>query len=230
MRDKKKVVSEKTPEQAELEKHVDAMMDPKRPDEVQEKPAASSAAKPPEPAITAVTIPADDAPTTAPQLSSRLRKQITINDASAKPLSIDKLDELTRSITESDKPKKSKKSADKTKAPAKPEVTEEPETSEPAETDETAPEADITENSMELNDAQTDKAVDDIVAYEGDVMLAVADSTAEAHNRQFAEAEPEKRHLFSTVMWTLVALVTILIIALSVLLVMGDSLANKLGI
>ncbi len=83
---------------------------------------------------------------------------------------------------------------------------------------------------MMLDDAETDKAVDDIVAYESDVMLAVADSTAEAHSRESSLPEPKKRGLFSTIIWTLVALLAILIVALSVLLVMGDNLATKLGI
>ncbi len=112
MRDKKKTTSGKTPEQEALEKHVDAMMDPKQPDEaVESVPAPTPAAKNPEPAITAVAVPADNAPKTAPKLG----KQISVADAPAKPLSIDKLDELTKSITESETPEKSKKSAKKTK-------------------------------------------------------------------------------------------------------------------
>lgn len=205
MRDKKKAKSEKSPDQEALEKHVDAMMDPKQPDE---------------PAISAVTAPVSEGPTTAPQLSAKLRKQIAVTEAPSKPLSIDKLDELAKSITEPDKPKKSKKSKKNNGPPKEPQVPDVPE--EPA--------PDIAENSMKLDDVQTDEAVDDIVAYEGDVMLAVADSTAEAHNRQFAEAEPEHHHLFSDVMWALVALVAVLIVILSALLVMGDSLANKLGL
>ncbi len=188
MHDKKKATTEKTPEQEALEKHVDAMMDPKQPDE--DTPAAA---------------PADDAPKTAPTLS--------------KPLSIDKLDEVVESIAESETPKKSKKSKVKDETPKEPEVPEEPEA------------ADIAENDTGLDDTETNKAVDDIVAYESDVMLAVADSTAEAHNKEFEQqAKPKKHPVFSTIVWTFIALAAILIIVLAVLLVMGDSLAGKLGL
>ena len=215
MHNKKKSESKKTPEQEALEKHVDAMMDPKQPDEAPAKSAPAPSLEKAEPKITAVTIPAGDAPTTAPELSKP--HKITISDETTQPLLIDKIDELTKSITEADTKKKSKKDTAKSKPKAE-EVPEAPE------------EADITENSMELDDVQTDKAVDDILAYESDVVLAVADSTAEEHNREVSASEPKKRHVFSTLFWTLITLVVILIIALTVLLVMGDSLADKLGL
>ena len=227
MLDKKKSESKKTPEQEALERHVDAMMDPKQPDEV-------PTGKVPEPAVANPKITAVAAPvspdaqiaTTAPQLSPKLRKQIAVAGTPAKPLSIDKLDELTKSITEAETPKKSKKFA-KSKAQEEPE-TEEPAPEEPALE---AAEDDIAEQSTDLEDTQTDKAVDDIMAYESDVMLAVADSTAEERSRQ-AEVTPEhKGHpVVSMIFWSVVALVVILIIALSVLLFMGDSLTSKLGL
>jgi hypothetical protein len=237
MRDKKKTEPEKSPEQEALEKRVDAMMDPKKPDipmaEITPKPAATK----PKPAIQAVTSPVPDGPTTAPQLP-KPGKKITITDTPNKPLSIDKLDELAASIVDSKSKKHGKlaqpkaaapKTQDKSQEPEKEEeseLPEEPET-EPAEI---AMEDDITEQSAELEDPQTDKAVDDIVAYEGDVILAVADSTAAEHNREFADSEPREHHVFSVLIWTLVALVAILAIALTALLVMGDSLADKLGL
>jgi len=205
MRDKKKTKSKKTPEQEALEKHVDAMMDPERAD----------AADKPEPKIAAVAAPIADGPTTAPQLSAKLRKQVAITDA-AKPLSIDKLDELTEQITESDTSRKSKKTDEKPEEP-------------PAQL-ETAPEEDPTEQSTELDDDRTDEAVDDIVAYEGDVMLAVADSTAAERNRQLAAEKPKGHPVFSMLVWTLIAGVAILIVALCALLFMGDNLADKLGL
>jgi hypothetical protein len=237
MRNKKKTEPEKTPEQEELEKRVDAMMDPRQPDnptaEITPKPAAAK----PEPVIQAVASPIADGPTTAPQLP-KPDKKITINDASNEPLSIDKLDELAASIvgSKSKKPgKKAKAKAASPKAQDKPpaagetEEPDQPETGAP-ELEEAVSEDDIAEQSTELEDPQTDKAVDDIVAYEGDVMLAVADSTAAEHNREFEDSEPREHHVFSTLFWTLVALVAILIAALTALLIMGDSLANKLGL
>jgi cobalamin biosynthesis Mg chelatase CobN len=219
MRDKKKATPEKTPEQEALEKRVDAMMDPKRPDEPIENELAPPA-EDPEPTVTAVSPPAADPPTTAttaPQLSPKLRKQIAVTEVPAQPLSIDKLDELTKSITESDTPKKTKKSADKSEKPDKQEESDEQEN--------------ITEQSTDLDDAQTDEAVEDIVAYEGDVMLAVADSTAEERNRQAEEPSAQKGHpVFSVIIWVLVAAVVMLIIALCALLLLGDNLAAKLGL
>lgn len=58
-------------------------------------------------------------------------------------------------------------------------------------------------------------------------MLAVADSTAAEHSQNFRKNR-RKTPVFSTLLWTLVALAVILIIALIALLLMGDSLANKL--
>jgi hypothetical protein len=222
MRDKKKSEPKKTPEQEALERHVDAMMDPEQPDEaptaLAPKPAATGTPK-----ITAVAAPAAEPTKTAPQLSPNLRKQITVTDASTKPLSIDKLDELAEQITKSETPKKkSKKSTTKTETPEEPEEAPAPETE---------PE-DITEQSTDLDDTRTDEAVQNIVAYEGDVMLAVADSTAEERNRQAgAVADEHRGHpIFSTIFWTLIALVAILIIALGALLFMGDSVTSKLGL
>lgn len=214
MRDKKKSQAKKTSEQEALEKHVDAIMDPKQPD--------TPAAKKPEPAISAAAAPVAQSTPTAPQLSPKLRKQVDVAGESGKPLSIDKLDELTEQITKSAKSKK----------PKKPEKETGLETAvEPAEPEESPAPADITEESAGLDDPQTDKAVDDIVAYEGDVMLAVADSTAEEHNRQIAEQTKPKGHpALAVIFWIFIAIAVFIIIALGVLLVMGDNLANKLGI
>lgn len=205
MRDKKKSDPKKTAEQEALEKHVDAMMDPKHPDE----PVTADVPEPIRQAGKSET----ESFKTAPQLSSKLRKQIGVSDVPSKPLKIDKLDELTESITG-------------TKASEKSETEEKPEKTETEQ-----PEPDDIPEDDGLDDAQTDKAVDDITAYESDVILAVADSTAEARNRESGTAEePEKHHIFSTLFWTLVAIIVILVIGLCVLLVMGDSLTSKLGI
>lgn len=222
MRDKKQKQSAKTPEQEALEKHVDDMMNPGR-SEPRDDPAAQPAASD-ETTISAVTTPVQDEPGTAPQLSPKLRKQIAVSDASAEPLKIDKLDELTEKIA-AEKPAK-KKPAKKT-ATAKPPPTEQEQAAEPAPPEQ----PDITENGNDLDDAETDKAVDDIVAYEGDVMLAVADSTAAEHNREVQDQNAPKGHpVLSTLLWTMVAACVILIIVLVVLLVMGDSVASRLGL
>lgn len=240
MRHKNKPQSDKTSEREALEKHVDAMMDPKLPDPPADGPNLAAAFS------SAPTIASSDAqlldiaaitaepsapplPTaepstdtrTAPQLSPKLRKQITVNDTPTKPLSIDKLDELTKQITAEDDTKKSKKPK-KNKAAAEP--ADQPETVE-------ADNQELGESSTDLNDKRTDEAVDDIMAYESDVMLAVADSTAEARNQETISDTPHKKHhALSTFFWGLITFVVLLIIVLGVLLVMGDSLTSKLGI
>lgn len=219
MRDKKKTRPEKTSEQEALEKRVDAMMDPKKPDETipETKPPAKAGTVP----------PADvQSVTTAPQLSSKLRKKITVSGVPTEPLSIDKLDELTESIAASESEDKPKTKPAPKKVAPKPEADEQ----EPEKTDEPLAGNDPTDKSTDLDDAQTDKAVEDIVAYESDVMLAVADSTAEAHSRELAVPEHKPHRMFSTFMWTIVALVVVLAIGLCILLVMGDSLSSKLGL
>ena len=217
MRNKKKSKREKTPEREALEKHVDAMMDPKHPD----GPEPAAAETPEVPAIKAVSPPVDaEAPKTAPALSPKLRKQIAV-DHGDEPLSIDNLDEQIKNITEAKPAKKPKKAA-------KPEKSEE--TEEPEEAPEPEEQANVTDEGLDLDDAETDKAVDDIVAYEGDVVLAVADSTAAERNREVLASRPKGHPILATFFWTLIALVAILIIALGALLAMGDSIADKLGL
>jgi hypothetical protein len=225
MRDQGKKQAKKTPEQEALERRVDEMMDPKRSGSAADeaKPAAvESKVK-----ISAVAAPVPDAPGTAPQLSPKLRKQIAVTDTAPEPLKIDKLDELTEQIT-AKKPVK-KKAARKPPA-EKPAAEEAPAPVAGAEAP--APDQpDVTGQSTDFDDTETDKAVDDIVAYEGDVMLAVADSTAEEHNREVQSENAPKGHpVFSTFVWTVIAACVILIIVLVLLLVMGDSLATKLGL
>jgi hypothetical protein len=229
MRDKKKSGRKKTPEQEALEKHVDAMMDPKLPDEA---PTASIPETPVEdPIIKAVMAPAEpsdtDTPKTAPTLAARKSgKKIAVSDAAAEPLKIDNLDEQIKSMADPDDAKKPKKPSKSKAKPAKEESEAEEASGEARPEDE----EDIADQGMDLDDAETDKAVDEIVAYEGDVMLAVADSTAAERNREFQTQEAKGHPILSTFVWTLVTLMVVLIIALIVLLVMGDNLAGKLGL
>jgi hypothetical protein len=193
MRNKKKASSQKTAEQEALERRVDAMMDPKKPDETPAAAIPSAAAE------KAKTPKASKVTKTAPQLSAKLRKQIGVDDAPAKPLSINKLDEPTESAATPTKP-------------ADP-----------------PPQDGITEQT-DLDDSRTDEAVDDIVSYEGDVMLAIADSTVAERNRQAGEtSEPKRAHgAFSAIIWTLVFLIAVTAVILSVLLVTGGNLPGPL--
>ena len=204
MRIGKKDKPKKTPEQKELERRVDAMMNPGLPD-YSDGTDAPPAAEPEKPAIERLSIKPSKAAKTAPELPTAAKK-ITVSDANAdaentaaKPLSIDKLDQLTKEIVGNDK-----QNDDKTAA-----KTDEGE-------EEPGP-------SMDLDDVRTDEAVDDIVAHEGDIMLAVADATAAKRSRKAGESAG-KSHGLSNFIWFLVALAAVLAIAISVLMATGGNL------
>jgi cobalamin biosynthesis Mg chelatase CobN len=196
------------------------MMDPKLPDE----PAAAVALTADEPTADDPAGVTPSAPT-APQLSAKLRKQAGIADDPAKPIHIKKLDELAETASNSEETDEDRTS--ETESEEEPEQSEEQSTPE-----EELPEGqdDADDQSTDLDNEQTDKAVDDIVAYEGDVMLAVADSTAEARNEELSEPESRGHPVLSTIFWVIIALLAILIVLLLVLMIMGDSLADKLGL
>ncbi len=197
----KKDEPEKSPEREALERQVDAMMDPKLPDGA----ASDTSALNVPPSALAIEQPAPKPAKkaglakTAPELPSA-GKKIPVSDASAKPLSIDKLDQLTERIVAGDKE-------------PEPLATTEPE------------EPDITEQSADLDNSRTDEAVDDIVAHEGDVMLAVADAKVAERERQAETASGKKKSHggFRVVFWFLIALMALLAIAISVLVVTGGN-------
>lgn len=235
MRISKKDEPDETPEQEELVRQVDAMMDPKLPDQhedVPKPPDAPQKSEQPEPPekpepVKVKTSRSAPAVKTAPELPSAGKKieVSAVPAAAAKPLSIDKLDQLTKSIaSEDDTAEKAPNEHDDDDHgpgvaggqgdddPAK----KDPETSGAV----TGPDLDA--QSTDLDDARTDSAVDDIVAHEGDVMLAVADATAAERNRE--SAVPERSHGLSNLVWFLVALLAALAIAISVLVITGGSL------
>lgn len=216
MRDKKEK-NEKTPEREALERQVDAMMDPKRPDPVPAPSAEPGLVPPAEPAAAPAPIAADMDNTeslpsakTAPELSPRLRKKIPVDhdseepdepalkpasaSVSAPPLSIDELDKIAGKI-EPDKP---------------------------AEPEDPAPEAsekDGTELSTDLDDSQTEKAVDDIVAREGDVMLALQDAATGKAKKTNPKSSPHgwkaKLRALLRNKWTWVIVAVLLIVLFS---------------
>ncbi len=203
----KKDKDEKSDKRKTLEEQVDAMLDPKRADE--------SGKKPTKPKVNAVSTAAEPA-STAPELSNDLRKKIGIGDADTKPLSIDKLDEITSKISAPG----GDEAQEESKTKVKPE--------EPAETSgdaEPAPQQDLDEGAADLDDARTDEAVDDIVSHEGDVMLAVEDATRKKLNPELAAPKAKHKkgehHILATIMWTLVAFVTIVAVLFLILLITG---------
>jgi hypothetical protein len=229
--DKKKDEPAKTPEQEALERHVDAMMDPRLPD-----PSDGPGETPPKvpepapPAVERLAIrPAKSAKTakTAPELPTAARK-ITVSDASAEPLSIDKLDQLAESIVAKDKDKSDEKPAPKPDKKPKPKPEPEPEPGSedagPDAADTATPEEDDLAEP-DIDDARTDEAVDDIVAHEGDVVLAVADATAAERNREAERMTDKKSHKgLSAFFWFLVALMAALAIVITVLMMTGGNL------
>ncbi|MGH7192155.1 MAG: hypothetical protein ACREJM_01320 [Candidatus Saccharimonadales bacterium] len=151
----------------------------------------------------------DEAVKTAPQLSPKLRKQADV-DEDSKPEA---------------EPTKSKKSAAEAETQAEfASKTGTGTSSEPARAD------DPIEQSADLDDARTDEAVKDIVSYEGDVMLAVADSTAEARNREAGVSEDEDegggRRWLSAIIWTLVIFIVIVAVVFFALLVTGGNVTG----
>jgi hypothetical protein len=73
---------------------------------------------------------------------------------------------------------------------------------------------------IQIDDAASDAAVDDIVAHEGDTVLEVDDASSE----QAVQApQPKKKLHHHPVFWTLVTLVALTAIAAAVLLVSGGN-------
>lgn len=214
---KRKNESKKSPEQQALEARVDAMMDPKRSDaetstEVSEPPKKPPKSSTPPPAAADVK--------TAPRLSATLRKQITVADAGDKPAA----EEPPK------KPVKQAKTAPKNEATEEP--APEPAEEKPAEAEqsEIAETEDATMQSTDIDDEGVDEAVDDIVRYEGDVMLAVADATADERSREAQEVVRQGHsaghRVFSVTLWTLVFLVAIIAVVFFVLLVTGANVSG----
>lgn len=238
MRDnKKKDEPEKTPEQEALERHVDAMMDPKLPDPTDDGPGETPSKEPepasPPPAIERLTIrppKSAKAAKTAPELPTAARK-ITVSDASAKPLSIDKLDQLAESIVAKDKDKPDEKPGSKPKPDEMPKPGAEDDLADDSanapdkEEDAAQEEDDIAEPGIDIDDERTDEAVDDIVAHEGDVMLAVADATAAERNREAEKMTGKKSHKgLAAFFWFLVAVMAAMAIVITVLMMTGGNL------
>jgi hypothetical protein len=194
---------------SDLEKQVDDMLDPKR-------PADRESRAEPEPDIP-VEVPGDHKPKvrsvsspaqarTAPRLSDDLRKKIGIKEADTKPLSIDKLDEIT--VKAADSSKEESDEDDKDDVPPK----------------------DFDEGSTDLDDARTDEAVEDIVSHEGDVMLAVEDATRKKNNPGLDHPTEKKKgghRLLATIMWTLVTFLAIIAVLFLVLLVTGGDVTGS---
>lgn len=218
----KKDKDERSGKQKALEEQIDAMLDPKRPagSAAPDSPAAEVSDKE-LPKVNAVSTAAEPAGT-APALSDDLRKKIGVSKADTKPLSIDKLDEITGKISDSDKSDDKAKPKEK----EKPEADDGPNSpAKPAADDKPAPQKDLDEDTAGLDDARTDEAVDDIVSHEGDVMLAVEDATRKEHNPQLAAPKDKHKknghHILATVMWTLVVFISIIAVLLLVLLITG---------
>lgn len=83
--------------------------------------------------------------------------------------------------------------------------------------------------SVDLDDARTDEAVNDIVSYEGDVMLAVSDATADERTRKAEEATGKSKKSggwLSAIFWTFVIFIVIVAVALAVLFASGGKVTG----
>lgn len=143
---------------------------------------------------------------TAPQLTPELRKKIGVTDA----------DEPEAA------PAKPKSAAKKSAPAAK------KDSAKTAVPDEPASDEDLMKRSADLEDDRTDEAVKDIVSYEGDVMLAVADSTAEARNQGVEDSDEEDkgRGFFSIVMWTLIIFIVIVAVVAVAVFATGTNVSG----
>jgi hypothetical protein len=189
MAKKKSDQPEAPPEEQELVRRVDAMMSVEKPLEkaLPEPPAPDK-----EPAIE---------PPTAPQLPPKLLKTIGASK-SAKAKKAPKASSAPEAIVPS-----AADTVDSDDPPPerilKLHVSEDTASAEPADTADEPTAADPIPLQDPLEDTETDKAVDDIVANEADLQLAVDDATA---RRRTAEAEAQnQRGLLATIFtsfWT----------------------------
>lgn len=206
MRNKKSKDNDKTPEQQALERRVDEMMD------VEFDPSKQTVENAPQ-------VPKDSQPMTAPVLPKDLQKNLPPDPAPkielvaapvepakpVEPLKIDKLDEMTAEV------EAEQEAVDEPQVEASmPEATEEVETDNDQ----------ALEDSTNLDDVATDKAVDEIEAGESDTVLAVADAK---QAKKVATPKPKvgpasegkfKRLLRSKWTWIILGLLLIAVFAL----------------
>ncbi|HVX57704.1 MAG TPA: hypothetical protein VHA37_08295 [Candidatus Saccharimonadales bacterium] len=145
---------------------------------------------------------------TAPPLPTKLRKQITVTGGDDEP-----------QPKKSEEPKKTEESA------PEPEPDDKPET---YEVEEAAPAAaapdEFMGQSIDLDDELTDEAVTDIVAHEGDVVLAVADATAAERNQELLGTDTQEstgHSAFAKIFWSLIFILAVISIIVFYLLVTG---------
>ena len=206
-----------------LEAKVDAMMDPRpaakaqpptdvavSPDDLKQQIAANIGLSPEQPTETSVAIQSVATPlaTTAPELPGAAPK------SKAKP------------------PKQTKVIEPKPDEPKAEPVSTVPETEAAETVSEQAPESDtelVTESKVdvepkvELEGAELDAAVDDIVVEEADTVLAVEDARR-GHKVREAEAATKPKHQVVSVLWTalLIALLIGIIASLAVVVLYGS--------
>ncbi len=169
MRHKKTIEPEKSAEEEALKARVDAMMDARRADNAVSPGAEVSISKKSPAETEAAEVSPKEQPS-APPLPGKLLKQLPVEEKIPEPqkpyiipasnLSIDKLDELTKGIGNAGK---SVESPVSTPAETAAELDHDDDIEAKTKTD-------------EFNDLATDNAVDDIVAKEGDIVLAAEDT------------------------------------------------------
>ncbi len=169
MRNKKTVEPKESTEEEALKERVDAMMDARRAGHAADSATSTTIGKKSSNGAEETEVHYKNQPS-APPLPGKLLKQLPVEEETPEPekpyiiptssLSIDKLDELTESITSSETSPKSNMSA-ALETTAKPNH-----------------EYDV-DVKTEFDDSATDKAIDDIVAKEGDIVLAAEDASVQ---------------------------------------------------
>lgn len=233
MLNKKSKDPEKSPQEQALEQQVEAMMNPELPNpgkETLSTGVATSAGAEPAAKLAAstdgtATPAARPQVKTAPPLAAPLRKQIPVSNAGVlptAPLKIEGLDAVAGSVPASE----DTVAADPTDIPTPEDSTLPTEVAadaptaaaDAAEMTETTEIPDESGNEDNLSDDITDRAVDDIVAQEGDIVLAVED----AKRRKVAGGVRPKRdwkaklRTFFTDKRTWIALVVLLVAVFAV--------------
>lgn len=196
MRDKKKSESGEASEQEKLVQHVDSMMSTELPSDIPPKPVVM-ADEPDDKKLgdkkSAAKAPKDQK--TAPELPANLK------DAEAEATKITKLETPAKPpivISLSDEDKTPEEQSDTSLEETSDEASDEP-------TPETKPLP--TADKDPLEDKDTDKAVDDIVAHEGDTVLAVNDALTARKQAAVQPGQPSGPRRSHKMFWIVVLII-----------------------
>lgn len=197
MRNKKSAQADGSPEEEAVVKRVDRMLSTELPEEK----SADAAGQPPAEKTLKITPTQPEGASTAPAIPESLLKQIKADDDAEAPKPPLKIDSSTAQAAEASKPGK---------ADTMPVEAADQEAEPPVNSVETGPQ------SVELGDRQTDQAVDEIVAREGDTVLALEDAKNRRSQPSSTPGFKDKIKAFFKNKWTWLGLLLVLIVLLGV--------------